>query len=459
MTVLTLSQKEQIWKQILSRIKTKIGNSDPYLFQSFYEGTSIYSIENDVINILVSSLLSKSYFSKDGYKLLLDVVQETLESNYKLNFITKDEIKNLNVTKEKKEEKKSAFFTHCKLNENLTFDNFVLGECNQEAIQAALLITANPSVSYNPLFIYSKPGLGKTHLLHALGNRFLEKFPEKKVQYISAQDFIDEFVDFVKGKQNSDESLKDYFKKIDLLLVDDIQGLKDKKGTSEMFFTVFNQLVNNGKQIVLTADKQPSELQGLEERLVSRFNMGLSVTIHTPDTDTLLRILEKKIEGNQLNINNFDSEGLMFLATHFSKNVRELEGALNKVIFHNIVMKHLDRIELSTVKEAVASMINSSKNSVLTGEIIIEEVANYYNLTDSQIKSKIRTAQIALARRIAMYLCRELLNISYVKIGNLFGGKDHSTVISACTKVETELKTDVQLINAINDIKKRLKKQ
>ncbi len=459
MTVLTLSQKEQIWKQILSRIKTKIGNSDPYLFQSFYEGTSIYSIENEVINILVSSLLSKSYFSKDGYKLLLDVVQETLESNYKLNFITKDEIKNLNVTKEKKEEKKSAFFTHCKLNENLTFDNFVLGECNQEAIQAALLITANPSVSYNPLFIYSKPGLGKTHLLHALGNRFLEKFPEKKVQYISAQDFIDEFVDFVKGKQNSDESLKDYFKKIDLLLVDDIQGLKDKKGTSEMFFTVFNQLVNNGKQIVLTADKQPSELQGLEERLVSRFNMGLSVTIHTPDTDTLLRILEKKIEGNQLNINNFDSEGLMFLATHFSKNVRELEGALNKVIFHNIVMKHLDRIELSTVKEAVASMINSSKNSVLTGEIIIEEVANYYNLTDSQIKSKIRTAQIALARRIAMYLCRELLNISYVKIGNLFGGKDHSTVISACTKVETELKTDVQLINAINDIKKRLKKQ
>lgn len=460
--VSSLTQQKQIWNQILERIKEKLIN-DQHFYDSFFADTSLYSIENNTFIIVVNSIMSKSFLeqkNQTGYIILKTAIDEVTESNYELKFITESEKNSYNqnqIISEKKETKKYSFFAHCMLNPKYNFDNFVSGECNKEAIQAALLVVTNPGYSYNPLFVYSKPGLGKTHLLHAIGNYYQEKNPTKKVLYISTDDFIDEFVKYVRGDQNTD-SLKDYFKTIDLLLIDDIQSLKDKKSTGEMFFTIFNQLINSGKQIVLTSDRHPNDLQGLEDRLVSRFNMGLSVQMHSPDTETLMKILEKKIIANQLNINNFTYDGLLFLTQNFSKNVRELEGALNRVIFHTINMKHLDRIDLVTVKESVSSILKTKKHQELTESHIISTVADYYNMTDSQITSKVRTSQIALARRIAMYLCRELLNTPYQKIGSLFGGRDHSTVISSVIKVETELKTDVQLMSAISSIKKMLKK-
>lgn len=458
--VSSLTQQKQIWNNVLERLKAKLSN-DQHFFDSFFAETSLHSIENDTFVIVVNSAMSKMFLqleNQQGYILLKSVVDEVTESNYNLKFITEAEkTSSTPIVEEKKEIKKYTFFSHCMLNPKYNFDNFVSGECNKEAIQASLLVITNPGFAYNPLFIYSKPGLGKTHLLHAIGNYYQEKNPSKKVLYISTDDFIDEFVKYVRGDQNTD-SLKDYFKTVDLLLIDDIQSLKDKKSTSEMFFTIFNQLVNAGKQIVLTSDRHPNDLQGLEDRLISRFNMGLSIQMHSPDTETLIKILEKKIIANQLNINNFSHEGLLFLTQNFSKNVRELEGALNRVIFHTINIKHLDRIDLNTVKESVSSILKTKKNRELTESYVISTVADYYNMTDSQITSKVRTSQIALARRIAMYLCRELLSSSYQKIGSLFGGRDHSTVISSVIKVETELKTDIQLMNAISDIKKILKK-
>ncbi len=456
----SITQQELIWKKVLSKVQDKLTN-DIHTYQFFYEKTSLYSVENDTMVILVNSVMCKQYLEskeQQGYKILQSAVEYVTQTNYKLSFITKDELQSQKpIIPLNDDEKHSSFFSQCVLNPKYTFDNFVAGDCNNEAIQASLLVVSNPNVSYNPLFIYSKPGLGKTHLLHALGNYFQEKNPLKKVQYISADDFIDEFVKYVRGNQET-ENLKDYFKTIDLLLVDDIQALKDKKATGEMFFTIFNQLINSGKQIVLTSDRHPSDLQGLEDRLVSRFSMGLSISMKTPDTDTLLRILEKKISSNQLDVRNFDLDGLKFLATNFSKNVRELEGALNRVIFYNVTMKHLKRIDLNTIKESVSSMLKSKIHSSLTEEKIIEVVAEYYNMTDTQITSKVRTSQIALARRIAMYLCRELTATPYKKIGSYFGNRDHSTVITAVLKVETELKTDAQLANVISDLKKRLKK-
>lgn len=460
--VSTITQQNLIWKNVLSKVKEKLIN-DQHFYDSFFAETSLYAIENNTFIILVNSAVSKIFLSQtnqQGYITLKKAVDEVTESNYNLTFITSNEINNYSSNPEiedKKDTKKSSFFANCMLNNKFSFDNFVSGECNKEAIQAALLVITNPGVSYNPLFIYSKPGLGKTHLLHAIGNYYQEKNPSKKVLYISTDDFVDEFVKYVRGNQGT-ENLKDYFKTIDLLLIDDIQSLKDKKSTGEMFFTIFNQLVNNGKQIVMTSDRHPNDLQGLEDRLVSRFNMGLSIQMHSPDTETLMKILEKKIIANQLNINNFTNDGLLYLAQNFSKNVRELEGALNRVIFHTIDMKHLNRIDLNVVKNSVSSMLKTKRGKELTEDYIITTVADYYNMTDSQITSKVRTSQIALARRIAMYLCRELLNTPYQKVGALFGGRDHSTVISSVIKVETELKTDVQLMNAINDIKKVLKK-
>ena len=458
----SLTQQKQIWKQVLENIKKKLIN-DHHFFSSFYEETVLHSIENDTFIIIVNSSMSKLFLQNEnqqGYILLKNAVDEVTQSNYKLKFLTKDEINAYSSeteTEVKKETKKPSFFAHCMLNPKYNFDNFVAGDYNREAIQASYLVTTNPGMTYNPLFVYSKPGLGKTHLLHAIGNYYQEKNPGKKVLYISADDFIDEFVKYVRGNQGT-ENLKDYFKTVDLLLVDDIQALKDKKSTGEMFFTIFNQLVNAGKQIVLTSDRHPNDLQGLEDRLVSRFNMGLSSQMDSPDTETLIKILEKKIIANQLNINNFEHEGLVFLASNFSKNVRELEGALNRVLFHTIDTKHVKRIDLSIIKESVLPILKTKKGHELTEEYIISTVANYYNMTDSQITSKVRTSQIALARQIAMYLCRELLNTPYQKIGSLFGGRDHSTVMSSYTKVETELKTNVQLANAINAIKKQLKR-
>lgn len=461
--VSTISQLNYIWKNVLAKVKEKLVN-DQHYYDSFFADTTLHAIEKDVFVVLVNSAVSKTFLqqtNQQGYLTLKKAVDEVTESNYNLKFITKDEIVNYssesNISETVKEDKKSAFFAHCSLNPKFSFDNFVSGDCNKEAIQASLLVITNPGVSYNPLFIYSQPGLGKTHLLHAIGNYYQEKNPNKKVLYISTDDFIDEFVKYVRGNQGT-ENLKDYFKTVDLLLIDDIQSLKDKKSTGEMFFTIFNQLVNSGKQIVMTSDRHPNDLQGLEERLVSRFNMGLSIQMHSPDTETLIKILEKKIIANQLNLNNFTHEGLLYLAQNFSKNVRELEGALNRVLFHTIDVKHLNRIDLNTIKNSVSSMLKTKRNRELTEELIISTVADYYNMTESQITSKVRTSQIALARRIAMYLCRELLNTPYQRVGALFGGRDHSTVISSVVKVETELKTDVQLMNAINDIKKVLKK-
>ena len=224
-----------------------------------------------------------------------------------------------------------------------------------------------------------------------------------------------------------------------------------------MFFNVFNFLISNGKQVVLTSDKNPNELKGLDDRLVSRFNMGLSVNIKNPDVDTCIEILKRKIEANSLNINDFDYDGLIYLAENFSRNVRELEGALNRLLFYKISTKHTSKIDVDTIMDSVSGIKSiKDKSKSLTEDRIIEVVGDYYRLTEEQIKSKVRTSQIALARQICMYLCRNILNTPFVQIGKIFGGRDHSTVMTAVEKVENLLKTDTQLSTAISQIKKSL---
>ena len=391
---------------------------------------------------------------------ILDSIKEVTETEYKIRLLSKEEIveKKDSLNKDSQViETKERFFSTCCLNAKYNFDNFVVGSCNKEAVQASLLVTQSPGTSFNPLFLYSKPGLGKTHLLHAIGNFVKEKKPYAKVIYITTDAFIDEYIKYVHGDQQ-EESLKDFLKSCDVLLVDDIQSLADKQKTQEMFFYIFNALVNNNKQIVLTSDRHPSELKGLEDRLVSRFNMGLSINLQNPDTETLLSILKTKIEANGLDVNNFDYNGLVFLAENFSKNVRELEGALNRLIFYTITTKHSKKIDIQTIKDSVKPMMHSKDSKkVLSEEKIISTVCEYYHLTENQIKSKSRLSQIALARQIAMYLCRSMLGTPYKQIGVLFGGRDHSTVITSVDKVETMLKTDSSLSTALSKLQKNLK--
>ena len=379
----SLSQKEKIWESVLEVVKETI--NDRHLYDSFFASTKLYKIDGNKFVVLTDSKLSSTLLSTKYLNTLENAVKSVTETNYTLSFLKPDDvqssIQNMN-------ENKPSFFQSCSLNHKYTFDNFVVGPSNQEAVQASLFITTSPGESFNPLFLYSKSGLGKTHLLHAIGNHIKEKRPFYRVLYITTDAFIDEFVKYVRGNQQ-DESLKDFLKTVDVLLVDDIQFLSEKNKTAEMFFNVFNFLISNGKQVVLTSDKSPNELKGLDDRLVSRFNMGLSVNIKNPDVDTCIEILKRKIEANSLNINNFDYDGLVYLAENFSKNVRELEGALNRLLFYKINSKNTNKIDVDTIKESVSGIKSvKDKQQTLTEDRIIEVVGDYYRLTEEQIKSK-----------------------------------------------------------------------
>ena len=449
---ISLSQKEKIWEAVLDRVKEAI--SDRHVFESFFAPTKLHKIDGNKFIILGYSKLAITLLKTKYLSTIENAVKSVTETNYTISFIAPDDVQS-SITPIG-EEPKNSFFQSCSLNSKYTFDNFVVGNSNQEAVQASLFITTSPGETFNPLFLYSKSGLGKTHLLHAIGNHIKEKKPLYRVLYITTDAFIDEFVKYVRGNQQ-DESLKDFLKTVDVLLVDDIQFLSEKNKTAEMFFNVFNYLISNGKQVVLTSDKSPNELKGLDDRLVSRFNMGLSVNIKNPDVDTCIEILKRKIEANSLNISDFDYDGLVYLAENFSRNVRELEGALNRLLFYKISTKHTSKIDVDTIMESVSGIkASKEKSQTLTDEKIIEAVGDFYRLTEEQIKSKVRTSQIALARQICMYLCRNMLNTSFVQIGKIFGGRDHSTVMTAVEKVENLLKTDINLSTAISQIKKSL---
>ena len=453
----SISQITQLWDRSLRKIEEQLGEKQ--LFDSFFVGSYIYEVKGDTITVVVNSALAKSLIKTKYMDLVTSVVNEVTQSNFKLDFVVEADIKGREqVIEAPVQQKKQQYFQNAVLNTNLTFDNFVVGSFNREASQAALLIASNPGTMFNPLFIYSHSGLGKTHLLHAIGNYIIkEKKPNAKILYITANDFVEEYIRYVRGEKES-QSLKDFFADVDVLLLDDVQFLANKVNTEEMFFYIYTSMINSGRQIVITSDRQPNELENLEDRLVTRFTQGLVVKIEEPDQNTCVEILRKKIESNGLDLSNFDENVLYFYADRFSKNVRELEGALNRLIFTVVTMKKTDKITMDVAVEAVSSLVGGKQLATqLNEQKIINVVADYYNLTASQLTGKIRTGQIALARHIAMYLIRDMFDVSLKKIGDMFGGKDHTTVMSAIQKVDKELKTDESLQQAVEDLRKRLK--
>ena len=450
----SLSEITQLWDKALVKIEERLGEKQ--IFDSFFANSYINEINNNEITVVVNSALAVKLISTKYDDIITDVINELTESNFKMKYILASEIKQnespANIVK------KQNYFKDATLNPKLTFDNFVVGDFNREASQASLYVASNPGKTFaQPLFIYSNSGLGKTHLLQAIGIYIVKEVkPGAKILYIPASDFVEEYIRFIKGEKDA-QSLKDFFDTIDVLLLDDIQLLANKNQTQEMFFTIYNKLIENNKQIVLTSDKQPSELHGLEDRLVTRFSKGLTVKINEPDQNTCVEILKKKIIANGLDITLFDDSVLYFFAEKFSKDIRELEGALNRLIFHIITNKQTGRITMDVAVEAVQSLVGGKSISTqLNEQKIINVVADYYNLTSSQLTGKIRTGQIALARHIAMYLIRIKLDVPLKKIGDMFGGKDHTTVMSAITKVDKELKTNENLKAAVEELQKRL---
>ena len=446
----SVTELNNIYSRIKEIVEKKV--NDPRIFDAFIKNTYLHSINNNVFVVVADSGLSVQMLNKLPL-VFEEASKEVLGNESKFKFVEASSVKET----KKVEEVKPEFFTSTIINIRETFDNFIVGPNNKEAQQAALLVSASPTRMFNPLFIYSDSGLGKTHLLYAIANYIHEKEPQKKVLYCSADDFISEFVKYVRGDDKS-QKLYNFIVGHDVLLVDDIQQFAGRDQTEMFFFQVFNKMYTAGKQIVITSDKHPEQLKGFEERLKSRFQQGLTVKMEKPDTATSVGILKSKINSSPINLDSFDEDVLVFVAEKFSKNIRQIDEALNKLVFHTTLIHPTSHITMDIALEALQELINvKDAKTKVNEQRIINVVADYYGVSVSQLTGKGRPGNVTLPRHICWYLIKTMLGTSYEKIGYLFGGKDHSTVMSGVKKVENELKTNTLIQNAIDDIKKQLK--
>ncbi len=337
-----------------------------------------------------------------------------------------------------------------KLNPHFTFENFIVGSGNRFAQAACVALAQNPNVvSFNPIFLYGGSGLGKTHLMHAIGNYVNKNFPDKKLLYVQTEQFVNEFIYTI--QENNYEVFRNKYRNCDLLLIDDIQFIVGKERMQEEFFHTFNALHQAGKNIVMTCDKPPQSLVTLEERLRTRFSSGLIVDIQPPDYETRIAILRHKVEVNRAVL---DEEVIDYIASNITSNIRELEGAYNTVMAYSLLAGEMN---LETAQEALKDIIQPQSVKQVTPEMIIEMVANYYNISTRDILSNRRSKNISDPRQVAMYLCRDVLNMPFKKIGDSFGGKDHTTVMHACTKIEKSIKErDPEMIEDLANLRKRI---
>ena len=332
------------------------------------------------------------------------------------------------------------------LNPHYTFDTYVVGNNNRFAQAAALAVAEAPATSYNPLFLYGGVGLGKTHLMHAIGNEIIQNFSDKKVLYVTSEKFTNEFINCIKDNKN--EQFRNKYRNIDVLLIDDIQFIAGKERVQEEFFHTFNTLHENGCQIIMSSDKPPKDMDNLEDRLKSRFEWGLIADISNADYETRLAILRKKVQLENIII---DDNILSNIAIKVDSNIRELEGTLNKILAKASLTHSPISIELA---EQCIDEVISKKEKVISSEYIQEVVAKYFNISQRDIKSSKRSNDIAYPRQIAMFLCRDLANMPFTKIGNTFGKRDHTTVMHACSKIESEIKSNSNTKQIVESVKK-----
>ncbi len=457
MELSSLNAQQQLWDRVLNNIKSQFTNAN--YFNLIFKDTYIYTVSEGVILVACNNAVSYAELNKYSDRIE-EIIQEMSGTNFSVQFLTKNTI---NSSKNKKELLSSAttpvFFKDSKLEPSFTFENFVVGLSNEDAQKAALAVSENPGALYNPLFIYGDAGLGKTHLLNAIGNHLKEKSFSTRVLCVGSQNFLQEYVTFTKDSKKS-EDLQTFLKNYDVLLIDDIQMLNDKKKTLEFFFDIFQYFIQNDKQIVLTSDRPPSDLEGIDNRLISRFMDGLTMQITKPDLDMVITILKKKIEFNNFNVSDFDEDAILYIAQNFQTNVRELNGAFTRVMFYNN-LHPTDHFTLQAVQDILGDLASKAlaPRGALTETRILSAVANYYGISSKQISGTFRNQKFVVPRHIAIYLIRDMLGTPYKKIGQLFSNRDHSTIISSIKKVEDALKTDTDYQQVVNDLKQRLKGQ
>ena len=452
------AQLNNLWEQALNIIKGEISEIS---FNTWIKSCTPISISDNILKLSVPNEFTKGILDTRYKDLLIQALKIVTSRKFKIEFYLESDLEEEKENEEKqKEEKKEntndvdgsivvSDEMSATLNPKYTFQSFVIGNSNRFAHAASLAVAESPAKAYNPLFIYGGVGLGKTHLMHAIGHYILQENPKAKVVYVSSEKFTNELINAIKDDKN--EEFRNKYRKVDVLLIDDIQFIAGKERTQGEFFHTFNALHEENKQIILSSDRPPKEIPTLEDRLRSRFEWGLIADIQPPDFETRMAILKKKADVEGLNVPN---EVMVYIATKIKSNIRELEGALIRIIAYSSLTNRDVSVDLAS--EALKDIISNKESAPVTVKTIQESVANYYNLRIEDLKSQRRTRNIAYPRQIAMYLSRKLTDMSLPKIGEEFGGRDHTTVIHAYEKISENLKTDEGLQSMINDITKKL---
>lgn len=437
-----------VWEEIKRELSLKISKPS---FDTWFSETKAVKVVQQTFYVYTPNFFIKDWLQNYYTTFLEGMLLELTGIPYKIRYISPEDQEDEKEQEEPKIIKNIETIDYRKnLNPRYVFDNFVIGNGNRFAHAACLAVAERPAKSYNPLFIYGGVGLGKTHLMQAIGNFILDHNPQAKVVYISSEKFTNEFINAI--RDNKPEEFRNKYRYVDILLIDDIQFLAGKEQTQEEFFHTFNTLHEANKQIVISSDRPPKEIPTLEDRLRSRFEWGLITDIQPPDLETRIAILRKKAKAEHLEIQN---EVILYIADQIDSNIRELEGALIRVVAYSSLTNRDITVQLA--QEALKDIIQQSKTRTLTIYDIQKIVSDFYGIRIDDLKGKRRTRAFVLPRQIAMYLTRELTDLSLPKIGEEFGGKDHTTVIHAYEKIEAALKEDREVQKTIQELKERIK--
>ena len=442
------------WDEIKETIRKEYELTD-VSYDTWIKPLKFFDIRDNVVIIMIPSDQSHalSYISSKYKNFFKVVISETLDHTYDISFILEKEAmeqeKNIDLVSKAPS---NVNYENTNLNPKYKFDTFVVGNNNKLAHSAALAVAESPGNVYNPLYVYGGAGLGKTHLMHSIGHFILEKNPDMKVLYVTSENFTNEVIECIRsGDALKMNRMREKYRTVDILMIDDIQFIIGKESTQEEFFHTFNTLHSTGKQIILTSDKPPKDMETLEERFRSRFEGGLIADIQPPDYETRMAILRRNAENY---IKEIDDEVLRYIADHIKSNIRELEGALNKII----AFSKLNNVEINLeyAEEALKDIIYPDKHREITPSLIIEIVSEHFGVSPEDMSSRKRTSAFVEARQVAMYLCRELTSAPLQAIANALGKKDHTTVIHGIDRISEEIETNEELKNKIDIIKKKI---
>ena len=445
-----------IWNNFLDKIKEQISSIS---FEAWFKDTKLYKINGNTAIIIVPLNLHKKHLTENYITLIEETFNNLTGTNFNFSFLLEDEVENEENVEIKSENGGIPSYNSidANLNPNYTFDSFIKGESNKFAYTASLSVAEKPGKAYNPLFLYGKSGLGKTHLMHAIGNYILNN-SNLKVLYVTSDDFVNDFISVIRNKDKDNFELintfKSKYRNIDVLLIDDIQFLENATATQQEFFHTFNELYNSNKQIIIASDRSVNDLKLLEERLRTRFAWGLTANIFPPDYDLRMSIIRKKIMYNE-SAKDVPDEVIEYIANSFDSDVRQLEGAITRVFAYALMMNN-GIVDLNTAIDALKDQLTTK--SAFKNDIhrIQQIVSDYFQTKIEDLTGKKRTKNIAFPRQIAIYLCRNMTNESFPRIGSYFGGRDHSTIMHSCDKIADSLKNNEQVKDIIKELKKLL---